>query len=174
MKFVWDKVSKTCACDSGYYFDGSKCLECKKLKDSTSASVLGVGCVCKPTLTWDPLTKKCFCNGLITGTKCLSCDAFIGAVTLNPLDKAKCTCVDQLTWDALKKLCVCGRNQIITYDGSCLTCSTTLDANIAAATPRADIYNCNCTDPYFWDNIRNQCIKCGTGGLANSDKKVKK
>ena len=169
LKFVWDRVSKTCACDSGFYFDGTKCSECKKLTGSTSASILGVGCVCKATLSWDPLTKQCFCNGLVSKKTCLSCDSFIGAVTLNPNNKEACLCVGQLTWDGLmKKKCTCGTNQIITYDGSCLTCSTTLDANIVAGSPATDLYNCKCADPFFWDNIQNKCIKCGTGGLENS------
>lgn len=68
----------------------------------------------------------------------------------------------------MKKKCTCGTNQIITYDGSCLTCSTTLDANIVAGSPATDLYNCKCADPFFWDNIQNKCIKCGTGGLENS------
>ena len=154
---------------SKYYYDGTKCVLCSALSGSTPASSAGNICVCKPTLTWDSVKLDCLCAGVNTGTACIPCVANIGASALNTADTTKCVCIGQLTWNPILKQCGCGTNQIITYEGNCVTCATTLDANIVGVNDR---YNCKCADPFFWDNIQNKCIKCGTGGLANSNGKT--
>ena len=143
---------------------------CSGITGAIAASNPDNSCVCKPGLSWDYNKYICYCNGLINGNTCLPCNSAIGSSGINSLDTTKCACIGQSTWDSFLKVCLCGANQIITYEGNCVTCSTTLDANIVGVNDR---YNCKCGDTYFWDNLQNKCIKCGTGGLANSDSKSK-
>jgi hypothetical protein len=170
LKLTWNSNTQTCVCSSGYVFNGTQCLQCSTLSQSTATAADSISCVCKATYVWNPTTFSCACNSnsILFNGNCLNCDMYIGALTINTNTRSDCVCLGSLTWNAVLSICVCGANQIITYNGNCLTCNSATDSHIATANPTVDAYNCKCANPYFWDNIQNKCVSCTAAALPNA------
>ncbi|CAG9324923.1 unnamed protein product [Blepharisma stoltei] len=132
------KISgSTCYCDSGYYFDGSNCVQCSSLCTSCS-DYTGECLSCKGSkMTIDPANKKncicigdqildgnnaCTCSGTkqFNGKECVDCGYFCS--TCDVSGNACNTCIDSVRMEQVSSTltCQCKGNQIANI-GSC-TC----------------------------------------------------
>jgi hypothetical protein len=179
----------TCvACISGYYFDGSSCLQCTPKCD---ACANGTSCNnCTATFIYDNVTGTCVCDSANdyvlnpAGTACVQCSFFISyCSTCTVLPTPTCTACDPPYYLANSTTCSqcppsclscisltdCGSSCVPGYSGlDCTTCTGCVNC----PTDTGDPYCAACTGAvcddcmvgYFMDT--GVCTQCPAGCIT--------
>lgn len=163
----------TCACNSGYRFNGSSCVVHNQCSDVPA--VCGVGGTCNELAP--PSTYSCTCNSgyVFSGGTCVPNNACVAG--LDDCDRnATCTSSSGSSWN-----CTCNSGWLGTGDarngtGDMCTdvneCSGRNPCGVGTCNNTPGAYTCSCPSGYRDDGTTcadiNECLMapCGVGGTA--------
>lgn len=128
-----NSTNSTCVCDqaNGYVINGTGCVQCSSIANSTATATNTTDCQCSTGYTWSTSSLSCSssCNGtgqiynstlgacscdttngyFASGTVCVKCSAVASTVGAS-YDLSTCLCKTGYDWSNSTSACVCASN----------------------------------------------------------------